>query len=158
MTFPANEKQIEISKLFEFSSSLISIDPRIDRCKLHYAETIVFIAIAGVLCGAETWNDLEDFGHCKSDFFREKLPRYNGVPSHDTFCRFFSSLDPVKFEDKYRQWVNTIVSDYQGHIAIDGKTIRGACESDLEDSLRVSGTKKQFCSSSKLHMVSAYAT
>lgn len=149
---------LSFSDLLSFSDSFVEIDPRIDRCKVHYAESIVFIAISGVLCGCESWNDLEDFAHSKEAFFREKLPRFHGVPSHDTFCRFFSALDPDKFETNYRQWISNILGDYCGHVAIDGKTICGAYESELEHRLRGSGCKKDFKSFGKLHMVSAYAT
>ena len=147
--------------LLDFSDSFISIDPRIDRCKIHYAETIVFIAISGVLCGCESWNDLEDFGYSKESFFREKLPRFNGIPSHDTFCRFFSALsalDPEKFEQNYREWIQGILGHYDGHIAIDGKTICGAYESECEHQFRGSGRKADFRGFGKLHLVSAYAT
>ena len=40
-------------------------DPRIERRKLHPLDNIIFITIAAVLCGAETWEDLEDFGYAK---------------------------------------------------------------------------------------------
>jgi len=32
-------------------------DPRIDRTKAHLLDDIIFIAIAFVLCGTETWNE-----------------------------------------------------------------------------------------------------
>jgi hypothetical protein len=40
-------------------------DPRIDRCKEHLPEDIIFITIAAVICGAETWNEIEDYGKSK---------------------------------------------------------------------------------------------
>jgi hypothetical protein len=33
--------------------------PRVDRTKDHLMEDIIFITIAAVICGAETWNDIE---------------------------------------------------------------------------------------------------
>ena len=120
------KRKIEISNLHEFADSLILIDNRIDRCKKHQASTIVLIAISAVICGADTWNSIEDFGKSKESFFAAKLSNFNGIPSHDTFNRFFSALDPLKFEESYRQWVQSILKCYSGHIAIDGKTIRGA--------------------------------
>ena len=44
------------------------IDPRIDRTKAHLLDDIIFIAIASVLCGAKTWNEMEDFGKAKLFF------------------------------------------------------------------------------------------
>ncbi|KAA6341974.1 hypothetical protein EZS27_010259, partial [termite gut metagenome] len=40
-------------------------DPRVDRSKEHLMEDIIFITIAAVICGAETWNDIENYGKSK---------------------------------------------------------------------------------------------
>lgn len=102
----------------------------------------MFVSMAAVICGAQTWNDIEDFGKSKELFFREKIPGFNGVPSHDTINRFFKALDPEKFEEKFRQWIGEVMGKYTGSLAIDGKTVRGAGEKG----------------GLKLHMVSVYAT
>ena len=51
------------------------------------------IAICTLLCGGETFNDMEDFGHSKRDWFETFLTLRNGVPSHDTFNRLMAALD-----------------------------------------------------------------
>lgn len=53
-------------KILEFDSLLP--DKRIDRRKLHSSTDIVFITIAAVVCGAQSWEDIEEFGHCKEYF------------------------------------------------------------------------------------------
>ena len=70
------KRKIEISNLHEFADSLILIDNRIDRCKKHQASTIVLIAISAVICGADTWNSIEDFGKSKESFFAAKLSNF----------------------------------------------------------------------------------
>jgi hypothetical protein len=35
-------------------------DPRVDRTNDHWMEDILFITIAALICGAETWNDIEN--------------------------------------------------------------------------------------------------
>jgi hypothetical protein len=45
-------------------------DPRVERCKRHLLDEIIFIAIASVICGAETWKDMEDFGRMKYDWLK----------------------------------------------------------------------------------------
>lgn len=132
----------ESSKLLRFSQLITTLDKRVKRCQKHTAETIVFITMAAVICGAQTWNDVEDFGKSKEAFFREKIPGFNGVPSHDTIGRFFKALDPEKFEETFRQWIAEIVGKYTGSFAIDGKTVRGA-----------SGKGEL-----NLHIISIYAT
>src|ERR1700722_1013091 len=40
-------------------------DPRIDRSRLHELLDIVAIAICAVVAGADSWDDIEDFGNAK---------------------------------------------------------------------------------------------
>ena len=152
-------KKVTISPadLMDFADSIIIIDPRIDRCKLHMAESIVFLSLAAVICGAQTWNGIEDFGLAKESFFKSHLPRWHGVPSHDTISRFFAAIETDKFEELFRSWIRGIVHDCQGTIAFDGKTIRGAYESQEDKRNRQNG-HGDMISHSRLHMVSAYST
>jgi len=149
------EKESIEKKLQEFSITISDLDPRIDRCKIHPVESIVFISLSAVLCGCNTWNDIEDFGRSKEVFFRERIPNFHGVPSHDTFSRFFASLDTEKFEHYFRKWAKGIVGEYKGVIAVDGKTICGAYKSEKDKKTKSASSDDAF---KKLHMVSAYAT
>lgn len=102
-------------------------DLRIERKKLHQLEDIVFITIAAVISGAESWNEIELFGKQKKPWLSSFLTLPNGIPSHDTFNRFYASLDSVEFEKVFTAWVQSLVSKYPGDIvAIDGKTVRGS--------------------------------
>jgi predicted transposase YbfD/YdcC len=92
----------------------------------HQACDIVFITVAAVICGAQDWEDIEYFGHCKEKFFRQYLLLPNGIPSHDTFNRFFANLNPKVLEREFRFWVKTICNQDSNLISVDGKTIRGA--------------------------------
>jgi hypothetical protein len=67
-------------------------DPRVERSKEHLMEDIVFITIAAVICGAETWNDIETYGKSKEAWLRQYLQLPHSIPSHDTFNRFFSAF------------------------------------------------------------------
>jgi hypothetical protein len=40
-------------------------DPRVERIREHSLEEILFIAIASILCEAEGWNEMEEFGKAK---------------------------------------------------------------------------------------------
>lgn len=74
------------NKLLTFARSLP--EHRMERKKLHLAEDIVYITLAAVLCGADTWEDISDFGKSKEDFLKRTLSLKNGIPSPDTFNRF----------------------------------------------------------------------
>jgi hypothetical protein len=118
-------------------------DPRIERTKRHRLRDILMIAICGVICGAEGWVEIEEFGKAKEAFFTELLDLPNGIPSHDTFGRVFALLDPKQFEASFVQLVAGISKTVKGVVAIDGKTLRRSHD-------RAAGKKA-------LHLVSAWA-
>lgn len=120
-------------------------DPRIDRTKRHRLLDIIIIAICGVICGADSWVDIELFGKTKIEWLKTFLKLSNGIPSHDTFGRVFAALNPVEFESSFMEWVQAINQLTQGQvIAIDGKQLRGSHDSRA--------------GKNAIYMVSAWAT
>lgn len=118
-------------------------DPRVERTKLHNLEDIVFIAIASVLSGVETWNEMKMYGKAKKPWLETFLELSNAIPTHDTFNRFFTALDPEEFEHCFLEWIKSISDNTDGEfIGIDGKTM---C-----------GSRNQGCKSAT-HIVSAWA-
>ena len=105
-------------------------DPRMDRRKIHKMEAIIYIAIAAVICRAQSWNEIEEFGNSKLDFFKSKIPDLESIPSHDTFNRFFSIIKPDFFELIFRNWVKEVCREVKGVVAIDGKLMRGSSKCD----------------------------
>ncbi len=102
-------------------------DPRVERTKLHKLEDIVFIAIASVLSGIESWNEMEMYGNIKKPWLETFLELPNGIPTHDTFNRFFSALNPDEFENCFLEWISAITYKTKGEVvSIDGKTMRGS--------------------------------
>lgn len=118
-------------------------DPRVERTKRHKLLDIIMVAICGMICGAEGWVEIEEFGKEKEEWLKSILDLPNGIPSHDTFGRVFARLDPGKFEDCFFQWVQSLSETIAGVIAIDGKTLRRTHDD-------AHGKKA-------LHMVSAWA-
>lgn len=102
-------------------------DPRVERTKEHLLQEILFIAIAAVLCGAETWNDIEFYGKTKRPWLKRFLRLPGGIPSHDTFNRVFSALDPEELEACFVAWIGAVAQLSEGEVvSIDGKAIRGS--------------------------------
>jgi len=99
-------------------------DPRLDRQKRHSLMDIMAIAICAAIAGADSWTEIADFGRAKEPWLRTFLKLPNGIPSHDTFGRVFSLLDPERFEEAFRDWVAAIQGHVKGVVAIDGKTAR----------------------------------
>lgn len=124
-------------------------DPRMDRKKVHKMETIIYISIAAVICGAQSWNEIEEFGKAKFDFFKKRIPDLESIPSHDTFNRLFSIIKPDYFELIFRNWVKQVCQEIDGVVAIDGKLMRGPSRCDEKHTTGKDGFK--------LWMVSAWS-
>jgi len=100
-------------------------DPRIDRTKLHELMNILVIAVCAVIAGADNWEDVEEFGKARFEWFQTFLDIPNGIPSHDTFTRVFARLDPEQFQGCFIRWMSAVTAVIGGQvIAIDGKVLR----------------------------------
>ncbi|MEB3267764.1 MAG: ISAs1 family transposase [Leptolyngbya sp.] len=120
-------------------------DPRDRRGKEHLLLDIVSLTICAVICGADSWTDIEEYGRAKADWLGTFLSLPNGIPSHDTIARVFARLDPEQMQQCFVNWIAAISQLSQGEIvAIDGKTVRGSYE-------RNGGQ-------GAIHMVSAWAS
>ena len=119
-------------------------DPRAMNIR-HNLIDIITIAICSVICSADTWQDISDYGISKYDWFKEFLELPYGIPSPDTFARIFARIDPDEFRSSFINWVKSISSIMDGKIiAIDGKTLRRSYDNSSDKSA--------------IHMVSAWAS
>jgi predicted transposase YbfD/YdcC len=103
-------------------------DPRREtENKLHRLTDVLTVATCAVICGADTWDAIAEYGLTKEDFFRRFLPLPNGIPSADTFSRVFAKLDPGAFSRAFGKWM-AAACEGTGlvAIAIDGKSARAA--------------------------------
>ena len=120
-------------------------DPRIERTKRHQLIDIITITICAVIWGADGWNDIELYGNCKYKWLKKFHERTNGIPSHDTFARVFSLLNPEQLQQCFLKWIESISRITFGEIvAIDGKTLRRSYDKSKDKPA--------------IHMVSAWAT
>ena len=119
-------------------------DPRIERNKKHLVWDIISLTICAVVCGCETWEEIELYGKEKEDWLQTILELPNGIPSHDTIRRLFIRLNPEQLQECFLSWVESVRRSSEGEIvAIDGKTARRT-----HDRLNEKGP---------LHMVSAWS-
>ena len=74
-----------------------SIDnPRVNRQKKHQLQDIFFISICAIICGADNWVAVEEFGIAKEEWFTELLGLEHGIPSHDTFGEVYAAIKTEK--------------------------------------------------------------
>ena len=119
-------------------------DPRRQAGRRHYLSDILAIAICAVVCGADEFSAMAEFGRAKRRWFKKYLRLPHGIAAADTFERLFARLDPEAFERCFLSWVKALAGSTDGElIAIDGKTLRRSF--DRAD-------KK-----AAIHMVSAWA-
>jgi predicted transposase YbfD/YdcC len=120
-------------------------DPRTGRRVEHFLVEIITIAICAVICGADSWVEIEEFGQAKEQWLRQFLILPNGIPSHDTFGRVFAWLDPQEFQSGFLSWIQAISELTAGQVvAIDGKRLRRSHHGRL--------------GRAAIHMVSAWAS
>lgn len=102
-------------------------DPRVDRTKDHDLVDILLIALCTILCGGDSFYDMEEFGQVRQDWLRTFLRLRNGAPTHDTYNRVFQALDPERFGDCLSRWTQSVRQVLGGEVvALDGKTVRRA--------------------------------
>ncbi len=89
------------------------VDPRAERAKRHELLDIIVITICGVICGADNWVEIEEFGNARLEWLSRFLRLPHGIPSHDTFGRVFSRLDPDQFGACFMNWVQSVVVSRQ---------------------------------------------
>jgi len=100
-------------------------DPRVNRQKRHQLQDIFFISICAMICGADNWVAIEEFGQAKEQWFTELLGLKNGIPSHDTFGAVYEAIDTDQFSACFSRWVADLANITEGEvIAIDGKCLR----------------------------------
>lgn len=113
--------------------------------KLHKLLDIIIIAICAVVSGADTYEQIENFGKKRKKWLSGFLKLPHGIPSHDTFGRIFERINPQEFQNSFMHWIEFVTKRTEGQvIAIDGKTLRRSHDK--------SNDKKA------IHMISAWAS
>lgn len=106
---------------------------------------IVTIAICAVICGADDFVAIAEFGCCRREWLSKFLDLSAGIPSHDRFNAILGALKPAEFEKCLLRWITSLHEITDGQVvAIDGKTLRRSFDAAS--------------SKSAIHMVSAWAT
>ena len=116
-------QNVSISPL---KDSLLQLtDPRLKRKRKHELIDVLMIAVTALLCGAENFTLMAQFGKAKESWLRTFLTLAHGIPSHDTFRRVFMLLSPEKFSGVFLRWTQSLRQAVGAEVvALDGKTVR----------------------------------
>lgn len=100
-------------------------DPRVKGRIIYPLRTIIVIAICAIIGGANDFKAIERFGWDHCDWFQELLNLTTSIPSHDTFNRVFTLINPRLFFDWISLWLTGVVGQLGtiDTIRIDGKLI-----------------------------------
>src|SRR5262245_24505077 len=102
-------------------------DPRVDRTKKHRLDDLLVIALCAVICGADSFEEIERFGNARHHWLQRFLALPHGIPSHDTFNRVFAALDRELFSAGFARWMADLcAATGLRAIAVDGKACRAA--------------------------------
>jgi predicted transposase YbfD/YdcC len=111
------------AQLLEYFKNLE--DPRAELLLEHELLDSIGLTICAVICGADTWVDIENYGCDKEAWLRGFLRSPDGSPSHDTTAWLVAALDPKALRERFLSWVRAVVQLSEGEvISIDGKTLR----------------------------------
>ncbi|MDO9161667.1 MAG: ISAs1 family transposase [Methylococcaceae bacterium] len=91
-------------------------DPRVNRQKKHQLQDIFFISICAIICGADNWMAVEEFGLAKEEWFTKLLGLENGIPSHDTFGEVYAAIDTDQFSLRFSRWMADSANISEGEV------------------------------------------
>lgn len=118
-------------------------DPRANNVSQLLIDIIV-LSICGLISGADSWVEIEQYGKAKHAWLRQFLELPHGIPAHDTLGRVFAVLDPAQFRASFLSCVTSIKTLREKHIAIDGQQLRRSHD--------------KAAGQAALHMVSAWSS
>lgn len=101
-------------------------DPRQQSKIRHNLAEMLTVAVAAILCGADTCTEIQAWGEARLPWLRQYLPLEHGIASHDTYSAVLASIDADAFASRFTQWAAHLLPAFTQPdlIAIDGKTSR----------------------------------
>jgi predicted transposase YbfD/YdcC len=123
-----NSKDVTKNQFISLITILEEVpDPRVQSTVDHDLSDLLTIALCTILCGGDSFYDMEEFGEVRLPWLKTFLRLRHGAPKHDTYNRVFQALDPEKFGDCLSRWTQSVRTVLGGEVvALDGKSVRRA--------------------------------
>jgi predicted transposase YbfD/YdcC len=101
-------------------------DPRSWKNQIHDFIAIIGTSFCAVLSGIDSFSGIEDYVEAHFDELSQSFKLSGGVPSHDTYQRFWDSISPIEFRECFMEFVESLQKVCSEILSIDGKTIRNS--------------------------------
>lgn len=101
-------------------------DPRSTRNQRHPFVTLIGTTFMSVLSGIDSFSGIQDFVEMNFEELRKYFEFPAGVPSHDTYQRFWDAILPSQFEKSFHEFTKSLEHVTGKVINLDGKTIRNS--------------------------------
>jgi predicted transposase YbfD/YdcC len=115
-----------------FTQEIESIeDHRVDANKDYELADIIFLTIAGVLCGAKGWKAINIFGVAQLSWLKEYRTFENGIPTRHSIGRIIRGIKAESLVSCFINFANSVrQKEGKEHISFDGKVICGSKHGD----------------------------
>jgi predicted transposase YbfD/YdcC len=102
-------------------------DPRVSGMIVYPLNEIMLVALVGILCGGDDWDEIDCYAENLLPWLRGFLPFRHGIAPPQTCRRLFARLPPRLFEACFMDWAKSLLGSgsLSGVVAIDGKSHRG---------------------------------
>lgn len=136
-------------------------DPRVPRARTHELVDILVIAVCAVVCGANSFTQMEEFARAKRSWLQERLGITGKVPSHDTFRRVLGLINPRAFEECFTTWAEAVRRSLQPCVSPE-EFLKGDQTDPVRPGIQLDGKvlRRSFLTGTKwdmVHLVSAWA-
>ena len=122
-----NKKDYSAGLPSHLTSFSIIEDPRTGGNKKHHFGEILFMVVSGLLCGMNTFAEIEEFCQLQTDWLRKWIKLPAGIPRAQTFSNVFAIIDPKKFNQCLMTHLKGLPIEFKKQVvAIDGKCLRGS--------------------------------
>jgi hypothetical protein len=92
----------------------------------HKLIDLVVIGWCSIITGGEGFDEMEEMGRDREEWFRQFLEFPHGIPDEDTFRRLFERLHPGELMTCLQTWLGEMSGAGGRRVSIAGKTIRGS--------------------------------
>ena len=126
---PSNPNKVDYTQGHPSNFKAFSIieDPRTGGNKKHHFGEILFMVVTGLICGMNTFSDIEEFCNLQKNWLRKWIKIPSGIPRAQTFSNVFAIIDPGEFNQCLMDHLEGLPIELKQQIvAIDGKCLRGS--------------------------------